>query len=262
MSFSGEKAPLYGTAEQVSSPAQEALVKAKQAVDDANAAHLAFFQKTLQGGGLNEDQKMLLEQLKQDVSVDRFDAVVYPDPVTGKNHTFREYFSEEVLTGAQRVIEAAMAAHRQYAEAQKHVEAEQQEARRAQEKAQIEAGHVMSFPGGWRQIQDEANRYQAEADAHVTALRERMDRPMPTLADLLQTSSVEQHKKPLSGSGQEVGMWDKKDLPMFQSGASERKVDDPAAVVGPEVQTMIMPEKQKPPSLGDRFKGLAKKLFG
>lgn len=272
MSFPGEKEPHGGAAERQSLSAEESLAKAKQAVEEANAAHLAFFQRVLGGDELSDDQKTLFEQLKQDISIDRFDAVVYQDPVTGKGHTFREYFVireergekvyEPAFNEAIEVIEKRMAAETQLVEAQKQVEAEQQEAKRAQEKVQIEAGHVMSFPGGWRQIQDEANRYQAEADAHVTALRERMDRPMPTLADLLKASPKEQQEGPLPGSGQEVGRWDKKDLPPFQGGVQEWRVDDPAAVVGPEVQTMIMPEPPRPPSLGDRFKSLAKKLFG
>lgn len=261
MSFSGEK-PSQAAAEASLLSAQEALQQAREAVEVANAEHAAFFKVALEGGALNDDQKTLLRELMQDIGLERLDMVVYTDPATGKGHLFREYFTEELLQGAEQVIRGAMKAHREYAEAQKRVEAEQQETKRAQEKVQIEAGHVMSFPGGWRQIQDEANRYQAEADAHVAALRERMDRPIPTLADLLKASPTGQQEGALPGSGQEVGMWDKKDLPPFQGGAPEQRVDDPAAVVGPEVQTMIMPEEQKPPSLGDRFKGLAKKLFG
>jgi hypothetical protein len=261
MSFSGEK-PSQGAVEAPPLSAQEALRQAREAVEVANAEHAAFFKAALEGGALNDDQKTLLRELMQDIGVERLDMVVYTDPATGKGHLFREYFTEELLQGAEQVIRGAMKAHREYAEAQKRVEAEQQEAKRAQEKVQIEVGHVMSFPGGWRQIQDEANRYQAEADAHVTALRERMDRPMPTLADLLKASPKEQQEGPLPGSGQDVGRWDKKDLPPFQGGVQERRVDDPAAVVGPEVQTMIMPEPPRPPSLGDRFKSLAKKLFG
>lgn len=258
MSFSGEK-PSQGAVEAPPLSAQEALQQAREAVEVANAEHAAFFKAALEGGVLNDDQKTLLRELMQDIGVDRLDMVVYTDPATGKGHLFREYFTEELLQGAEQVIRGAMKAHREYAEAQKRVEAERQEAKRAQEKAKIEARHVMSFPGGWPQIQAEANRYQGEAKAHFAALRERMDRPIPTPANLFKAPLAQE---PLPGSGQEVGMWNKNNLPLFQGGAPEQRVDDPAAVVGPEVQTMIMPEQPKPPSLGDRFKSLAKKLFG
>ncbi len=264
MLFPGEKEPpRSGTAEQLPSPAQEALAKAKQAVDDADTAQLAFFQQVLEGDRLNDDQKTLFRQLQQDASVDRFDAVVYPDPVTGKDHTFREYFIigeergekvyEPAFNEAIKVIEKRMVANAQLVEAQKRVENERQ-----QKEAERSTKHyVVDLPGGWRAVQAAIDANQAAAAGHLENVQTMLARPIPTPEGLRPRAMTQnQPDAPLPGSGQEVGMWDKKDLPAF--GEAQPQAPLPVDTATPEVQAMVMPEASaaKKPSIGQRFRKL------
>ncbi len=66
----------------------------------------AFFELALKGDRLTPDQKHLIAQLQSDDDLSRLEAVVYTDPQTGLEHTFKEYFtgSEDVLQSASRII--------------------------------------------------------------------------------------------------------------------------------------------------------------
>lgn len=107
-----ERAPRV-TAQDQLSETRHAVVEAQRREADAlivlkekEQARDAFFTLALDGERLTEDQKQLLTQLKGDHDLSRLNGVVYTDPQTGAQHTFKEYFigSEDVLTAATRVI--------------------------------------------------------------------------------------------------------------------------------------------------------------
>ena len=99
--------------------AQRREADALEALKQAEDSRDAFFASAIGGARLNEDQKILLQQLKGDFSLARLQEVVHTDQETGASYTFADYFSHDVNgNDASDVLVAAKNAIRTWEDAQ------------------------------------------------------------------------------------------------------------------------------------------------
>ncbi len=240
----------------------DALVELKQAEE----ARDAFFIGAIGGARLNNDQKLLLQQLQSDFRLNRLQEVVHTDEASGASYTFENYFSHDaqgqdasdVLVVAKRLIREWEDAQSTRKMAARLVESGIKNAPNGEMPVNITETARYTLPKlegmalpeikgteGMKVLErtfvSEFSKHEAGATAHMQNVEEFMKTPF-TLPPLPGEAGYD---RMMDGS---AGRKSEDALPAVEPAPAPpvEAMPDPAAYASPEARTVVMPAVQQP----------------